>query len=92
MTKFEYACFISYRNGFKGHDRLNIFTKKFADVIAESVQGFLEDSDVRDMAARNVFLDQDIFPNYDFQIDQLNMGRSTFCKPYIPLSGIFYFC
>ncbi|MFM9946993.1 MAG: hypothetical protein ACKV1O_03570 [Saprospiraceae bacterium] len=74
MTKFEYACFISYRNGFRVQDHLNTFTKKFADVIANTVQGFLADSDVRDMAERNVFLDQDIFPNYDFQIDQLSQG------------------
>jgi len=74
MNKFEYTCFISYRNGFNVQDHLNTFTKKIAEIISGTIQGFLVESDARDTKGRIVFLDQDVFGNNDFRIEALSKG------------------
>ena len=74
MSKFEYACFLSYRNGRHEQARLNTFTKILAEEIKNAVDAYLPDSSVQDDQERIVFLDQDIFKNYDFDPKALGKG------------------
>lgn len=74
MTKFEYVCFVSYRNSQQNEGRLNTFAKKLTEEIALSFEAFLPDSSVRDANGHAVFLDQHIFNNYDFEPVRLGHG------------------
>lgn len=74
MTKFEYVCFVSYRNSQQNEGRLNTFAKKLTDEIALSFEAFLRESNVCDPNGHSVFLDQQIFTNYDFDPVRLGAG------------------
>jgi len=65
MSKFEYTCFISYRNGRQELDPLNVFTRALADEIIKSIDPFLPDSSIQDSGGKFVFLDKDIFQDFD---------------------------
>lgn len=79
MTRFKYACFISYRNGYKVTDRLNTFSEGFAKFISSTVQGYVK-GHVRDENGHNVFLDQHIFPDFIFDLGTLSSGL---CKSIV---------
>ncbi len=74
MSKFEYACFISYRNGREAEDRLNTFTRVLADEIIKSVEAFLPDNSIQENSGKFVFLDKDVFQDFDFDPKVLGAG------------------
>jgi hypothetical protein len=74
MSRFEYNCFISYRNGRQPNDRLNTFTQILVRKIRESIDGYLPDMNIRDAADRFIFLDQEIFVNATFDAQALGRG------------------
>lgn len=77
MSSFEYACFVSYRNSREVQGRLNTFTRALVEEIKYSIEAYLEDSTIQDASGRFIFLDQDVFQNYDF--DPVELGRGV-CK------------
>lgn len=80
MVPLEYACFISYRNSREVKGRLNDFAAALKTEIANAVDAYLPDSSIQDEGGRIVFLDRDIFSNFDFNPQQLGQGL---CKSIV---------
>lgn len=80
MTKFDYVCFISYRNAYEVEGHLTRFTRTLAEEISDKAEAYLPDSVVRDTQGRNIFLDQYAFPNYVFNVATLSQGL---CKSIV---------
>jgi hypothetical protein len=80
MTPLEYACFISYRNSREVLRPLNDFAAALKNEIADVVEYYLENSDIQDTNGRIVFLDQEVFHNFEF--DAIRLGQGL-CKSIV---------
>lgn len=77
MTKFEYACFISYRNSRHIEGLLSEFSRQLCDALERTLDTYLYDDISRDDHPDMVFLDENVIKTGDF-ISPL-MGKAL-CK------------
>lgn len=66
MTKFEYACFISYRNSRDPEGLLSAFSRQLCDALERTLDTYLYEDISRDEYRGMVFLDENVITTGDF--------------------------